>query len=302
MSTVQDLGRTGWRRYGIPSSGALDRRACAAANLAVGNHPASAALELTFPGPKLKVLDGTQIAIAGADLDARLSGVAVDRGEAVRVRPGDVIDFEVPGQGQWAYLSVAGGIDVPEEFGSRSTYARGGLGGLHGRPLRAGDVLGRGEGACGSSGIMRPDNHGRSGPIGVIMGPQADAFTVEAQAALLSQPFEVTVQRDRSGMRLRGPALTHRRSAEILSDGLLPGAIQVPAEGQPIIIMADGPTTGGYTTIATVVDADLDRLAQAAPGTTIRFEAASVDSAHTREAARRMDPAGDAPRASEAGP
>ncbi len=128
---------------------------------------------------------------------------------------------------------------------------------------------------------MRADDAGSSsGLIRVIMGPQADTFTVDAQAALISRPFEVTVQRDRSGMRLRGATLGHRGSAEILSDGIVPGAIQVPADGRPMVILADGPTTGGYTKIATVIDADLDRLAQATPGTLLRFEAITVEEAH----------------------
>jgi biotin-dependent carboxylase-like uncharacterized protein len=280
MSTVQDLGRAGWRGFGIPVSGALDRRALRAANAAVGNSPSAAAIELTFPGPRLKVLDETRVAVAGADFDARVNGAPVDPGEAVHVRRGDVLSFAAPRRGQWLYLSVAGGIDVPELFGSRSTFARGSLGGTAGRPLRAGDVLGRGE-ATGGSRTTQWDNGGRpDDPIRLIVGPQAEAFAVDAQAALISRPFEVTVQRDRSGMRLRGAILRHRDGAEILSDGLVPGAIQVPADGGPMVILADGPTTGGYTKIATVIDADLDRVAQAVPGDRVRFQTVTVEAAH----------------------
>ncbi|MDR7486702.1 MAG: 5-oxoprolinase subunit PxpB [Armatimonadota bacterium] len=281
MSTVQDLGRVGWRRFGVPWSGALDRAALVAANAALGNGPDAAALELTFPGPTLRVLEAAEIAVAGADLDARLNGSPLDLEDPVAVRPGDVVTFEAPRRGQWAYLAVVGGIDVPAVFGSRATYARGGLGGVAGRMLRAGDVLGRGEGASGSRrrgpSVAAPPP---SGPIRVIMGPQAGGFSVQAEAALLSQPFEATVHRDRSGMRLRGPVLGHRGRAEILSDALLPGAIQVPAEGQPIVILADGPTTGGYAKIAFVIDADLDRVAQIVPGGTVRFQAVTVAAAH----------------------
>jgi KipI family sensor histidine kinase inhibitor len=283
LTTVQDAGRPGWRRLGVPASGALDRAALAAANGAVGNDLAAAALELTFPGPRLRALAEVAIAVAGADLGARHNQAPIDPADPVVVRPGEVVDFTAPRSGQWAYLAVAGGVDVPQVFGSRATYARGGLGGMGGRALRAGDVIGRGEGATG------PRRPGRSGwvtgrerPIRVIMGPQADAFAAEAQAMLLGQPFEVTPRRDRSGMRLRGPGLRHAGSAEILSDGLLPGAVQVPAEGQPIVLLADGPTTGGYPKIAWVIAADLDRLAQAASGATLRFEAASL--AEAREA------------------
>ncbi len=286
MSTVQDLGRTGWRGFGIPLSGVLDRRALRAANAAAGNPPAAAAVELTFPGPKLRLFDDSSVAVAGADLDARVNGTPINPEEPVQVRRGDVLSFAAPRRGQWLYLSVAGGIDVPEVFGSRSTFARGGLGGTAGRPLRAGDVLGRGETRSGSRRTTPVDDAGRSGgPIRVIMGPQADAFAVDAQAALISRPFEVTVQRDRSGMRLSGTTLTHRDSAEILSDGLVPGAIQVPADGGPVVILADGPTTGGYAKIATVIDADLDRVAQAVPGEALRFDAVTVEEAQAAGAA-----------------
>lgn len=285
LTTVQDLGRPGWRRFGIPVSGALDRGAYMAANAAAGNPAGAAALECTFPGPKLRVLAEVRVAIAGADLGARLNRVPLDPAEPVAARPGDVLEFDAPRRGQWAYLAVAGGIDVPVACGSRSTYARGGLGGYMGRPLRAGDVLGWGETGSGSSATRAADTAAdtatqASGPLRVILGPQAGEFTVDAQAAWLSRTFETTVQRDRSGMRLRGPRLGHRRSAEILSDGLLPGAVQIPAEGQPIVILADGPTTGGYAKIATVIAADLDRLAQATPGSRFRFEAVSVATAH----------------------
>jgi KipI family sensor histidine kinase inhibitor len=277
LTTIQDAGRPGWRRYGVPASGAVDRAACAAANALIGNAPAAAALEFTFPGPHLRVMDAVEIALAGADLGARLNGAPVRTGEPLRARQDDEIAFHEPVRGQWAYLAVAGGLDVPQVFASRSTYARGGLPGLAGRPLRAGDVLGRGEGPTGLRRIQPRETSQGSGRIRVVLGPQLDAFTVEAIAALVGQPFEVTARRDRSGMRLRGPSLRHSGSPEILSDGMLPGAIQVPADGQPIVILADGPTTGGYPKIAHVVTADLDRLAQAAPGASVRFEAVTAD-------------------------
>lgn len=281
MTTVQDLGRTGWRRFGVPSSGALDQGALRAANAAVGNPPGAAALEVTFPGPRLRALDEVVVAVAGADLDARLSGTAIDPGDPVRARPGDVLAFEAPRRGQWAYVAVEGGVEVPEVFGSRSTFARGGLGGHMGRALRAGDVLGRGEAGRGPRRRLQSGApEARSGPVRVILGPQADRFSIEAQAALLGQPFEVTARRDRSGVRLSGCGLAHRGSAEILSDGLLPGSVQVPADGAPIVILADGPTTGGYVKIACVIAADLDVVAQAAPGTRLRFEIVSVSAAH----------------------
>ncbi len=288
MTTVQDLGRTGWRRLGIPGSGALDRGALRAVNGAVGNDPAAAAIELTFPGPRLRVLREAEVAIAGADLGARLNGTDMGHGTAIRVRPGDLIGFVAPRTGQWLYLSVAGGIDVPVVLGGRATFARGGLGGLQGRPLRAGDVLGVREGSPGRPSAKRSGGApGPPGPMRVILGPQADAFVIASQAALCGQPFRVTVRRDRSGMRLEGPTLVHRGSAEIASDGLLPGAIQVPADGGPLVILADGPTTGGYAKIASVIGADLDRIAQMGPNDVIACTPVTVAEAHALARAAR---------------
>jgi len=281
MTTVQDLGRRGWRRWGIPASGALDAGALRAANAAVGNHQAAAGLEVTFPGPRLRIVAETEIAVAGADLAATLNGAEIAHATATRVRPGDRLAFENPRSGQWMYLSVAGGIDVPVVLGSRSTFARGGLGGMAGHPVRAGDVLGAGEGRSGRrTTALPPAPAPAGGAVRVILGPQAEAFTTDAQAGLLGRPFKFTVHRDRSGTRLRGRPLEHRAGADILSDGILPGAIQVPADGGPLVILADGPTTGGYAKIASVISADHDRLAQRMPGETVRFEAVTVAQAH----------------------
>jgi KipI family sensor histidine kinase inhibitor len=280
MTSIQDLGRRGGRRLGVAGSGAMDVRALRAANGVLGNHPGDAAIELTFPGPSVRALADAEIAIAGANFEARLNTSPIEPLTATRLRPGDVISFQAPRRGQWLYLALAGGVDVPPVFDSRSTYARGGLGGIDGRVLRAGDILGAGEPSRARRAQHPADAVSPAGPMRVIVGPQAEYFTAGAQAALLGLPFELTVQRDRSGMRLRGPRLEHRGSAEILSDGLLPGSIQVPADGGPVIILADGPTTGGYPKIASVITADLDRLAQCGPGERLRFEAVTVAAAH----------------------
>ncbi|MDR7422541.1 MAG: 5-oxoprolinase subunit PxpB [Armatimonadota bacterium] len=277
LTTVQDLGRPGWRRFGVPASGALDPGALGAANAAVGNPPGAAAVELTFPGPVLRALADVEVAVAGADLGASGDGRALPMERAVAVREGAEITFTAPRRGQWAYLAVGGGLETPPVFGSRSANARGGLPGLAGRPLRAGDVLGRGKRrATPSICPVGSDACLEAAPIRVVLGPQADAFEPDAVPALLGAAYQVTVQRDRSGVRLRGPALRHRRGVEIFSEGLLPGTIQVPGDGQPIVILADGPTTGGYPRIASVVSADLARVAQAAPGATLRFVAVEV--------------------------
>ncbi|MDI6771218.1 MAG: 5-oxoprolinase subunit PxpB [bacterium] len=279
MTTVQDRGRMGWRRFGVPSSGALDRPALDAVNGVLGNLPGAAALELTFPGPRLRVLSEAEVAVAGADITALVNRTALDPGEPVRVHPGDLLEFEPPRQGQWLYLGVAGGVEVPPLLGSRSAYARGGP---LGRALRAGDVLGLGEISSARRRTRRPGDSliTRNGPVRVVLGPQAGTFTAEALAAFLGRAYKATAQRDRSGTRLAGSILGHQGSAEIMSDGLLPGAIQVPADGQPLVVLADGPTTGGYPKIAWVIAPDLCRVAQAGPGAELRFEAVTVEAAH----------------------
>lgn len=282
MTTVQDRGRIGWRRFGVPSSGALDLPALDAVNRVLGNLPGAAALELTFPGPRMRVLSEAEITVAGADLAALVNRTALDPEEPVRMRPGDLLEFEPPRGGQWLYLGVAGGVEVPPLMGSRSVYARGGPGGPLGRALRAGDVLGMGEASSARRRTRRPGEPltTRNGPVRVVLGPQAGAFTAEAQAAFLGRAYTATAQRDRSGSRLAGSILGHRGSAEILSDGLLPGAIQIPADGRPLVILADGPTTGGYPKIAWVIGPDLCRVAQAGPGEELRFQAVAVEAAH----------------------
>jgi KipI family sensor histidine kinase inhibitor len=284
LTTIQDLGRTGWRRFGIPTSGAVDVDACRRANAVLGNDPAAAVLECAFPGPTLRALAPVVVAVAGADFDARVGGEPLATDTPVRLRAGDTLTFQAPRSGQWAYVAVAGGIDVPVDFGSRSTFARGGLGGHRGRPLRVGDVIGRAEPRERAARPARSRIDGEQGVAGstvrVVLGPQLDRFTPDAVAAFLGCPYEITLQRDRSGARLRGPRLRHRGGADILSDGLTTGSVQVPAEGQPIVILADGPTTGGYPKIACVIAPDLARLVQMPPGTRIRFQAVTVDRAH----------------------
>ncbi|MDR7483074.1 MAG: 5-oxoprolinase subunit PxpB [Armatimonadota bacterium] len=283
LTTVQDAGRFGWRRFGVPASGPMDRRAHAAANLAVGNAPGAAAIEMTFPGPKLRAVADAEIAVAGADLGARLNHSDLEPGRPTRVRPGDLFTLAAPRGGQWLYLAVAGGVDGPEVLGSRATWTRGGASGVLGRPVRAGEILGVGEGPAGPrrrQPVPLVPAGRRTLTARVVLGPQADAFAPEGLAALLGATFEITVQRDRSGARLRGVVLRHRTGADIASDGLLPGAVQVPADGSPVVILADGPTTGGYVKAAAVIGADLDAFAQLAPGDRVRFEAVTVARAH----------------------
>ncbi len=292
-TTVQDLGRPGYQRFGVPASGALDGFALAAANGLVGNEPGAAGLEITLVGPVLKVMAEGLVACTGADLGFSIDGEPAAMWQAHRVRPGQVIAFSGRRFGCRAYIACAGGVAVPPVMGSRSTYTRARLGGLAGRALRIGDRIPAGplpQGWRQRHGLALPRNLRRYGlpqPVRVILGPQLDRFRAVAVERLLGAPFRVTPQSDRMGLRLHGPRLVHRGGADILSEGVAPGSIQVPGDGQPIVLLADRQTTGGYAKIATVISADLDFLGQAAPGERVTFRAVDVAAAHRLREERR---------------
>jgi KipI family sensor histidine kinase inhibitor len=285
LTTVQAAPRLGYRRFGVPGAGPLDAPAQALANRAVGNEPGAAALECTVVGPTLRFLKTTRFAVAGSDLGARLERAdlgawPVPLGAAVLARPGNVLSFDGRRSGCRAYVAFAGGIDLPLVLGSRSTDLSGGFGGWLGRALCKADAF--------ALLPPRPDA-GRPGEAGaemeiadevtvrVVLGPQDDHFASEAVERLLSSAFTLRETSDRVGCRLQGPLLAHVRSPEIASDGMVPGSIQVPPDGQPIVMLADGPTTGGYPKIATVVSRDLPRLARLLPGAgRLRFQRAPL--------------------------
>ncbi|PYQ23678.1 MAG: hypothetical protein DMF79_03275 [Acidobacteria bacterium] len=287
LTTIQARGRTGHRRFGVPAAGPLDLRAHGMANRIVGNPADAATLECTVAGPTLRFLRPARFAITGADLRAVLHRAdlgdwPVPLGAAVRARPGNLLAFTGRGAGARAYLAFAGGIDVPVVLGSRATDVGAGFGGLGGRALRAGDAF-----ALGGSSAPEPGAEAAGQPpaarvvVRVVLGPQDDHFDPRSLQRFLEQAWRVGSTSDRIGCRLEGPPLAHRGPSEIVSDGLVPGAIQVPPDGAPIVVMADGPTTGGYPKIATVVSADLPLVAQLVPGEgEVRFTAVSVDEAH----------------------
>lgn len=291
FDTIQDLGRTGYRRYGVTISGALDGYALRAANLLAGNPEDAAALEMTLLGPRLRFERETVAALAGADLDARLDGRPLPGWRAFAAPAGAELAFGGRRSGCRAYLAVAGGFDVPAVLGSRSTWVSAGLGGLEGRALRAGDRLPTGEPRGDSLRQARHSLASRRLPgscvprypdevtLRVLPGPQADYFTEDALRTFYGTAWTVTDRSDRMGCRLGGPTLSHAGPAEIISDGIAPGSIQVPADGQPIAILLDGQTTGGYPKIATIISADIARLAQVAPGGRVRFAAATFEAA-----------------------
>ena len=289
-NSIQDLGRYGYRHMGITTSGCLDPLLARCANALVGNAADCAGIEIRGAGPTLAVRQGrVRLALVG-EVDAtlrRASGVTLDitPSASVTLEPGDLIEIGyLPGG--TAFLAVAGGIDTAIQLGSRSTYQRALIGGVDGRPIATGDQL-----PCHSQprGEKReflaaaPWRHD-AGPLRVMLGPQQEHFDAASVAAFLDSDFEVSTQIDRMGIRLQGVALKHLtpQSADIVSDGVVAGTIQVPGNGQPIVLLADCQTVGGYPKIATVISADLPRLAQLRPGERVRFQA--VDAAQARKA------------------
>jgi KipI family sensor histidine kinase inhibitor len=281
LTTVQDFGRPGYRRFGMPQAGAMDPLALRIANLLLGNPPGAPALEFAFPGPRLVALRPMTIAIGGADLGPMRNGRPLRTWRATPLAAGDVLSFAAPRGGRWAYLAIPGGVDVPAVLGSRATYVRGGLGGYGGRRLRRGDRLAAAERAAATRLALRGSAPpaGTEAEVRLALGPQDDYFTADAVRALLTGAYRPGHDVDRVGYRLDGPRLAHRARSELLSDGLLPGAIQVPADGRPIVIMPDGPTAGGYPKIGAVLAPDLRLVAQASRTTPIRFRAVPWDEA-----------------------
>jgi antagonist of KipI len=284
FTTVQDLGRPGYQRFGVPVSGAMDRFALRAANALAGNDVGAAALEMTVIGPSITFLVDTWAALAGGDLAPRLNDVPLKTWRAFKVSAGSQLTFHGMQDGMRAYLAIAGGIDVPKVMGSRSTYAPSGFGGFEGRALAEGDVLA----AFAPDGEYRarfmPADHtlppyGDTHALRVILGPQHESFTPKSTEALLSSTFEISLDSDRMGYVLDGPALQHVAGAGIVSDGNPLGAIQVPGDGSPTILLADRGTTGGYARIATVIGVDVDRMAQAVPGNTVTFSTIDIEEA-----------------------
>ena len=285
LSTIQDRGRYGYQRYGMPTAGAMDTFALRAANALLGNEDNAACIEATVLGPRIEVLTDTRIAVTGANVAPRLNGEPIPMWQAVAAKEGSRVDFRSPKDGMRAYLAVEGGIDVPQVMGSRSTYMRAAIGGVDGRPLRAGDTLeafGEEATAQAPPGGFPPEaipKYGSSHEIRVVLGPQDTAFTQEGIDTLLTATYTVSIHSDRMGYRLEGEPIEHIDGPDVISDGTPLGTIQVPGDGQPIILLADRGTTGGYTKIATVISPDLSVVAQAMPGHRITFKAVSVDEA-----------------------
>jgi len=285
LTTIQDLGRFGYQQFGVPTSGALDNYAFRVGNLLVGNAEGAASLEITLPGCQLRALRETRIAITGADLAATINGGPAPAWESLSLKRGDVLSFPRLNGGCRAYLAVAGGIAVPQVMRSTSTYTKAGIGGFGGRPLRKGDVLRASKSAASAKVARIPSEYipvyGNQIALRVILGPQDNLFTEEGVSTFLNSGYTVSTQADRMGYRLEGPRIQHREGADIISDGIPLGAIQVPGDGLPIILLVDRQTTGGYTKIATTISVDIPRIAQAKPGDKIRFQQVDEEQAVT---------------------
>ncbi len=292
LTTIQDLGRQGYQRLGVPVSGAMDSFALGAANALVGNPADAAVLEMTLVGPSILFRSAALIAITGGNLHPILYAPDLGRWDvplwtALYVRPGSVLEFGERQMGCRTCVAVAGGIATPPIMGSRSTYLAGEFGGYEGRALKSGDVLSvnppRGH-PSNLAGRWLPEagipNYSDSPTVRVILGPQDDYFDSHSVHLFLSQEYQVGLLSDRMGLRLQGPSLQHTGAKEIISSGIALGAIQVPPDGQPIILMADRQTAGGYPVIATVIRADIPLLAQCVPGQSrVRFRAVTLDEA-----------------------
>ena len=298
MTTVQDLGRPGYQRLGVPPSGALDPVALRAANLLVGNPATTAALEMARTGATFMVeADSVRVALAGARAEIEPAAgdtrLRLNPLESARLLRGQRLRVVLTG-GAVAYLAVEGGFALREVMGSLSTLTRAAIGGFAGRALRTGDLLPlrhraateREELALPLLPLLRAPSAGQAGRIRVVLGPQDDHFSAAGLQTLLSATYTITQASDRMGMRLAGPALEHAQGYDIVSDGIATGAIQVPGDGLPIVLLADRQTTGGYPKIATVISADIPALGRLSPGARVAFAAVTVAAAEA--AARRL--------------
>lgn len=294
LTTVQDLGRTGFGRYGVAPSGALDGFALRVANLLVDNNEDEAALEITLQGFSARALCDLTVAVTGGDMGLQCNRQPLGRWRSHRLQAGDVVTFTGIRSGCRAYLALGGGLNLPVLMGSRSTNLSSGFGGLEGRALRAGDVLQttapsahlHAAGRCFDQNSV-PSNCGFY-ELRVVLGPQDHHFDEAVLDTFLNHWYRVSPQSDRTGIRLQGVpvAVNAHRAESIVSEGLVAGAVQIPGDGQPIIILGET-VSGGYRKLAVVISADLPRVGQILPGDHIRFQSVSIRAA--RQALRRQE-------------
>lgn len=285
-TTVQDLGRPAYRRYGISPCGAMDAYSLRMANVLVGNGEGEACLETTMIGPRIRFHADECIAVTGSETVPLVNGEPARMWRQLLIAAGDVLSFQPVRSTCRAYVAFAGGLDAPSVMGSKSTFLRGGYGGWHGRLLRAGDVIPIGPvtrtARPGVRKVLparyRPD-YGTDRPVRFVWGPRQEAFTPESQRAFAAEPFTVRPESDRMGYRLQGPKLERIDDAEPISDYVAVGSIQVPGDGQPIVLMADCQVTGGYPKIGVVISVDIAYLAHKKPGDRIAFQPVELEEA-----------------------
>jgi biotin-dependent carboxylase-like uncharacterized protein len=267
----------------------MDRLALAAANVLVGNGPGAAAIELMLLGATFRVEEGAaRLAVTGAPCAVAVDGQPVAQSSTIAVEAGQTVTVGPMQAGVFAYLAVAGGFDWPPQLGSLSLHQRAALGGYHGRAFEAGDRIPLLVAAPPRSPLLSlpPVALDSGAPVRVVPGPQDDYFSEAGFATFASAAYGVSQEADRMGYRLAGPAIEHSRGFNIVSDGIVPGSVQVPGSGEPIVMMADHQTTGGYPKIATVISADLRVVAHRRPGDVIRFEVVGVEEAQRIARAR----------------
>ncbi|WP_026582208.1 biotin-dependent carboxyltransferase family protein [Bacillus sp. J33] len=301
LSSIQDLGRTGFQKFGVIASGCMDPLSHRVANLLTGNDGNEPALEITMLGPTVTFEKDALISICGGDLSPEINGKPVRSWRSVFVKKGSELKFGHCRQGCRAYLAVAGGISVPEVMKSKSTYLRAGIGGYNGRAIKAGDLLELDAASELSGKMMDYLSHHlehesfiendwsitaelipafeSNTVIRIVKGRQYELFSKDSRSSLFEASFKVTPQSDRMGYRLKGPFLSLKEPAELISEAVNFGSIQVPPDGNPIVLLADRQTTGGYPKIGQVAYVDLPLLAQAKPGDTLRFTEISHEEA-----------------------
>jgi len=287
LTSVQDLGRYGCGRFGVAPSGALDAFALRTGNLLVGNRQDQAGLESMLLGPRIRVLADIVVSVTGGDLRPMRNGQPLQMWQSHVLKRDDILSFKTPLAGFRAYIAVAGGIAVPPVMQSRSTNLPSGFGGYQGRQLKKGDIL-RSARAGGdlSFGGRAVDarwipQYSNKWTLRVIWGPQDDDFPPKSRDLLMSTVYKMSPESDRTGIRLQGPVIQRKPeiAESIISEGVVCGAIQIPGDGKPIIILGET-VTGGYRKIATVISADLPLLGQIKPGDTVRFTAVSLEKSH----------------------
>ncbi|MCK5163696.1 MAG: biotin-dependent carboxyltransferase [Desulfobacula sp.] len=284
QTTVQDPGRSRYLQFGIPVCGTLDKFSAEIANYLVGNNKQAAVLEMTFMGPKLEVFSQMEVAVTGAEMPIKVNGNEMPAWQTLTLSPGDILQILPVKTGFRGYLAITGGFDVPKIMGSRSTYVGGNFGGLEGRPLKSGDILGRLEssflGQIRQLPVEDQPTFLTSVPLRAVPGPQDDFFD-QGLDVLFNSPFTVSNKADRMGCRLEGSAVELKPDVpqSIISEPILPGAIQVPPDFQPIIVLVEM-TVGGYAKPATVIGPDLSLVAQIKSGDTVNFQKISLTEAH----------------------